>query len=53
MEHFLQVFDGGPNLRETKSNCHLYRDKDDSDVYVYVIVIGPHGCLLTKCHLLV
>ena len=41
IERFLQVFDGGPTLRETKSNCHLYRDKDDSDVYVYVIVIGP------------
>ena len=39
IERFLQVIDSGPVLKETKSKCRLYRDKDDSDSYVYVIVI--------------
>lgn len=41
VERFLQVFDGGPILKDSKSNCRLYRDKDDSDAYVYVTVIDP------------
>ena len=39
IERFLQVIDSGPVLKETKSKCRLYRDKDDTEAYVYVIVI--------------